>query len=164
MRKVIFYLCTICISISVLCFIHYTWKPEEMPVVSRNNTTGHLTYDKVNEFVYQKEGYVYLFFFSSNQADSQIVIDNILQPILEEKRITSIDKLYYVDLSTLPNDVSDKYTKNQWGFYNCPAFIAMKIENNKVDIKDILEWDSTNPYTIETVRNWLLDHKLITQN
>ena len=164
MRKVIFYVSALCIILSALCFVHYNWKPEEMPVVARNNTTNYLTYDKVNEYVYQQNSYVYLFFFSSNEADSQFVIDNILNTILKENNLTSIKDLQYVDLSSLPNELSDKYTKNNWGFYNYPTFVRMKIENNKVELSDILEWDSTTPYSIETVRNWLKDHKLITQN
>ena len=164
MKKSIFYISAICIALATLCFIHYNWKPEEMPVVTRSNTTGHLEYNQVNEFVYQQEGYVHLFFFSSNEADSQLVIKNILQTIQEENKISSIKDLYYVDLANLPSDVSEKYTKNNWGFYNCPTFVRMKIENNKVELSDILEWDSTNPYTIENVRTWLQDHKLITQN
>ena len=39
----------------------------------------------------------------------------------------------------------------------------MKIENNEVKTADILEYDSTNPYSIETVKDWLKKHK-ITQN
>lgn len=163
-NKISFYMIALVACLVLLFSIHYLAKPEEMPVVTRNSVSGQLAYDKVNEYVYQQNDTVYLFFFSSKEADSTYVINNILNPLLKETKLEAFENLYFVDLAELPDDVSDKYTKNQWGFYNLPSFLGMKIENNKVEISDLLEWDTTNPYTAETVKNWLIKNKIITQN
>lgn len=163
-NKLLFYCIAIFACLAILFSIHYLTKPEEMPVVTRNTVSGQLSYDEVNEFVYNQNNTVYLFFFSSKEADSTYVINNILNPILQENKLETFDDLYYVDLANLPADTSDKYTKNQWGFYNLPSFVGLKIENNKVQISDLLEWDGTNPYTMDTVKTWLNEHKLLTQN
>ena len=162
-KKLMFYTMLIIVGLVVLAFLHFQSKPEEMPVVARNKVTGQLQYDEVNEFVYNSDDVVYLFFFSSEDSDSQLVIDNMLNPILKENNLTGFDELYYVDLADLPSTVGTKYTKNQWNFYDYPTFIGMKIENNQAIISDVLEWSSTNPYTIDDVRTWLQEHK-ITQN
>ena len=163
-KKIVFYLIAIGLSIGVLFFLYKILQPEEMPVVYRSVVANQLRCEEVNEFVYQEDEPVYLFFFSSKEADSQFVIDNMINPILKEYNLNAINNLYYVDVAELSDDISQKYTKNQWGFYNCPTFLSMTIKNNAVEVTDLMEWDYTNPYTTDSVRTWLQEHKLIPQN
>ena len=163
-KKIVFYLFAICLCLGISFVIYKKSQPEEMPVVYKSVVTNQIRCEEVNEFVYQKDGAVNLFFFSSKEADSQFVIDNMISAILKENNLSVINDLYYVDVSELSTDTSEKYTKNLWGFYNCPTFLSMTIENNQVKISDILEWDYTNPYTMDTIRTWLQEHKLIPQN
>lgn len=160
-NKIIFYGIALFIVMTSLVYVYCQSLSKDTPVVPKTKTNGHLSYDNVNQFVLEQEKEVALFFFSSTDTDSQHVIENMLGTIQYNLRLEKIPNLYFVDLATLPDNVGDKYTKNSWGFYHYPTFTVMKINKDQIEIKDILEWDATNPYTIDDVHKWLQDHKLI---
>ncbi|MCF0111643.1 MAG: hypothetical protein HUJ58_07070 [Erysipelotrichaceae bacterium] len=148
---------------AVIGFTGYMWysnRPKPIPVVEKDSHISQsLSYNEVNTFVYEQEDSVNLFFYSSDDVDSRYVIDNILTPILQSANATSFSNLIFVDLATLPEDTDPKYTKNNWGFYNWPTFIVMKITQDKgLETSDTLEWDPANPYNGDSVTTWLQAH------
>ena len=88
----------------------------------------------------------------------------MLDVIKSEYAITTFSKLYYVDLAE--SDYLDNSNKlmNKWGFSSYPTFLVMKIDKSNVTVTDKLEWNSTSPYTIDSVRNWLKSHSLLNNN
>ncbi|MDD6467753.1 MAG: hypothetical protein PUF50_06185 [Erysipelotrichaceae bacterium] len=160
-NKIIFYGIALLLVLSGLTYLYIESQSKDTPIVSNQRSSSYLNYDEVNSFVLQQEKEVCLFFFSSEDTDSQHVMKTIIDPIAKEIRKSEIPDLYYVDLLTLPNESGERFTKNNWGFFHYPTFIVMDINNNQVEIKDILEWDPSDPYDINDVKKWLQSHQLI---
>ena len=88
----------------------------------------------------------------------------MLDVIKTEYAITTYYKLYYVDLAGSDYLNNSNKLMNKWGFSNYPTFLVMTIENSTVTVTDKLEWNSTSPYTIDSVRNWLKSHNLLSNS
>ena len=88
----------------------------------------------------------------------------MLDVIKEEYAITTYTKLYYVDLAGSEYLDNSNKLMNKWGFSSYPTFLVMKIENSTVTVTDKLEWNSTSPYTIDSVRNSLKSHNLLSNS
>lgn len=163
-RKIILYLiliALIAVAIAVLSILH---QPKSAPVLEKDTSIkSSLDYHSVNQYVYEQNQEVCLFFYSSTDSDSEFVIDNMLSPILTEYGVDQFDRLIYVDLATLSDaEIEHNYIKNNWGFYRYPTFTVLKITNEAgLQTKDTLQWDAASPYSSTQVRQWLIDHQII---
>ncbi len=163
-RKFLVYLSVVIAVALIITAVYFITKPSAAPVITRVTTSNDIQYSDVNQFVYDQDKSVCFFFYSSDDTDSQFVIKQMLDVIKEEYAITTYTKLYYVDLAGSEYLDNSNKLMNKWGFSSYPTFLVMKIDNSTVTVTDKLEWDSTSPYTIDSVRNWLKSHSLLTKS
>ena len=163
-RKFVVYLSAVIAVALIITAVYFLTRPSKAPVITRVTTSNDIQSSDVNQFVYDQNSSVCFFFYSSEDTDSQFVIKQMLDVIKSEYAITTFSKLYYVDLAE--SDYLDNSNKlmNKWGFSSYPTFLVMKIDKSNVTVTDKLEWNSTSPYTIASVRNWLKSHSLLNNN
>jgi len=163
-RKIAFYGLIIVILIGIFTLIYNLIKPDRIKPNINNKITGELQYSEVESFVYEQETQIYLFFFSNNNdADSDYVVTKFLIPLLEKYKLEDFSTLHYVDLAELEakSDSPDKYLRNHFGFTRYPTFIAITIDKDGTKIEDVLEWQPLEPYTMDVVEQWLINHQVI---
>ena len=156
-RKTQFYISIFLVILITLGLIWIFTRPQSAPVIDYKTSTYTINYEDVNQSVYDAKGSVCLFFYSSGDNDSVLVIKNMLETIKKEYSLDAIPRLYYVDLKKAPAN----YTEKNWNFAHYPTFLVMSISDSKIYTKDILEWDPTNPYSASDVKTWLKNHNLI---
>ena len=163
-RKFVVYLSAVIAVALIITAVYFLTRPSAAPVITRVTTSNDIQYSDVNQFVYDQDKSVCFFFYSSEDTDSQFVIKQMLDVIKTEYAITTYSKLYYVDLAGSDYLNNSNKLMNKWGFSNYPTFLVMTIENSTVTVTDKLEWNSTSPYTIDSVRNWLKSHNLLSNS
>ena len=163
-RKFVVYLSAVIAVALIITAVYFLTRPSAAPVITRVTTSNDIQYSDVNQFVYDQDKSVCFFFYSSEDTDSQFVIKQMLDVIKTEYAITTYSKLYYVDLAGSDYLNNSNKIMNKWGFSNYPTFLVMTIENSTVTVTDKLEWNSTSPYTIDSVRNWLKSHNLLSNS
>ena len=160
-RKALFYAFVVLLVIAGIFFMVKATKPEEAPVIHHSTGSYDLSYEDVNAFVYATNEPTALFFYSSDDPDSQLVIKNMLDIVKVENNITIYPKLYYVDMADYSGDHLDDFILNNWSFHHYPAFLIMQIKDSKASVSDVLEWVADSPYSINDVRDWLAEHNII---
>ena len=160
-KKNKFYLIVLLLTFILLSIVYFLTRPKEAPVINNQTVNYELSYNSVNQFIYNRGEKVCIFVYNKDDIDSTTVINNYLEPIKEENRITTYPSLYYVDLSKISDDEIDNYIKVNFNINHYPTFMVMSISNSKVIIEDVLEWDNENPYSINDVRDWLKKHSMI---
>ena len=163
-RKFVVYLSAVIAVALIITAVYFLTRPSNAPVITRVTTSNDIQSSNVNQFVYDQDKSVCFFFYSSQDTDSQFVIKQMLDVIKTEYAITTYSKLYYVDLAGSDYLNNSNKLMNKWGFSSYPTFLVMKIENSTVTVTDKLEWNSTSPYTIDSVRNWLKSHNLLSNS
>lgn len=163
-RKFVVYLSAVIAVALIITAVYFLTRPSNAPVITRVTTSNDIQSSNVNQFVYDQDKSVCFFFYSSQDTDSQFVIKQMLDVIKTEYAITTYSKLYYVDLAGSDYLNNSNKLMNKWGFSNYPTFLVMTIENSTVTVTDKLEWNSTSPYTIDSVRNWLKSHNLLSNS
>ena len=162
-KKIAFYGLIIVILIVLLTFIYILIKPKKIQQTIAAKIVGEVEYTEIETFVYEKETEIYFFFFSSNDADSDFVVSKFILPLQEKYKITDFPNLYYVDLANLEEKkgTADKYLRNHFGFTRYPTFAVISIDSEGTNVEDLLEWQPTEPYTLDLVEQWLQEHKIV---
>ncbi len=160
-RKSIFYLLIVLLTVLGVYALVRLSRPEEAPIIHHSTGSYDLRYDAVNEYAHATGKPVKIFLYSSKDADSQLVVRNMLDALKAENNVTVFPDLLYVDMAEYDGKDADLYVLNNWSVHRYPAFFVLSVEDSKVSISHLLEWVPDAPYSIEDVRNWLTEEEFI---
>lgn len=160
-KKGKFYTIIALMVIIALFYVYISTRPQDAVLYSTLPSTTDLSGDTVNEFVYEKNEPVCLFFYNSDEPESRYVLTSLLDSIKAENNLDVFESLYYVDLKDYESSDDSASLKASWGFSRTPAFLVMTIQDSSVQTEDVLQWDPENPFTVDDVRNWLKDHSVL---
>ncbi len=109
------------------------------------------------------EEYHYYLFCSPDDSNCIYLNDYVLKPLATELEVSQIEILEYVDISTLSSEWTPQRLKNQWGFDNFPAFVAIATdsEGNR-SILSVLQWIAEEPIDQNDLKNWMIENGIWT--
>ena len=113
----------------------------------------------IDDYLLNCEEDCFVMFYKSYGTNSIYVFNKIMSKILEEYQLESIDKLIFCNMDTLESTETE--TKNHWGFYQTPAFVRIKPEDNVLQIVSALEWSNTNSLSYDEVVSWMKTNELL---
>jgi len=164
-KKIIFYSLVALVTTCTLIITYFFTRPKEAPIMATFSTLleGQVDYKNLEDYVIAQDGPVYLFIYNSNDYDSDYVIKNVIEPLLQKHQLDKVDNLHFVNLYELEvsNDDTKRYLKNNFSITTYPSFIAVEITEEGKEIKDMLVWDSTSPYSSESLETWLTNNNLL---
>ncbi len=98
----------------------------------------------------------YYFFCIPEDNNCKYVYDSVFLSVKDKNNDVSLDTIFeYIDI----NDIKDKDNfhnlLNQWGISTYPALVSCKVENDKIVINNVLEYDEKNPLSDMDIINWM---------
>lgn len=109
----------------------------------------------------ENKSYHYYYFCSIDNDDCIYINDYVLKPLSTTLNVDTIDIIEYVDLSTLSSEWTPQRLKNQWGFDDFPAFVAIsKDTDGNQEILSVLQWSADNPIDEDSLKNWMIENNI----
>lgn len=145
------------IMISMTLFIFY--KPQEDIIVDFNHYNPvEVDYLSIKDHLgYETKAY---FFCSKENIDCIYTDTEIIPNLLTIANTERFEQIYFVDITSIDENILPSALKNHLGFSNYPAFVLLSYTDNNFIIHAVYEWKDDAVFTIQNLKQWMQENNL----
>lgn len=160
-KKITFTFLTLLILYSVIAAGYRYFEPAQTVSSDTSNT---IDYESLKDYITSTgdASIHYLLFYSSDNENAVYVKDSILSQAEADTHLQLSSLIEIVDVTNLDKSLETNRLSEEWGISSIPAFASVSLKDGKPVVNNKLEWDDSNPISVESLEQWLRDNSLYT--
>jgi hypothetical protein len=148
---------TFVVIILTLVYINFSAQKQTKDIYSVLNSETIRFNSLVQSLTPEKKA---VLFCDETNPDCQYIMINMIKILLNDANVSKFDNIYLVDTKDMDYGILPSSLKAAYGFSHIPAFVVLNYDNSRINYYSVLEWNSSKPFAIEDLKQWMKENKL----